>query len=1081
MSIKRTIITTIVVLALVAVVAPGVTQATTIDDLLAQIAQLQSQLSQLQTGGTTTPAAGVPSACAGVKFSRNLIVGSTGSDVKCLQALLNLKATTKVALTGAGSPGMETTYFGPKTLVAVRVYQAEHGWTPANQVGPMTRATLNAQLGGGVVVPPVTPPVTGPVSAALASDTPAAGAIIGGQALADLLHVNLTGNGTVTSVTLQRSGISDQNTLTNVYLFDGNTRLTDGYSFNANSQIVFNGLNIAVSGSKVISVKVDVSSTAANNASSIAVALTGLTANGTATTANVMGNSMTIAIGNPASFSIGSNTVGNATINAGTTQYTFWSAPVQINTRTVMLKLANFRMVGSAPSDALANIKLFVDGVDTGKVATVVSISGSNYAMFDLTSAPVSLTTGSHTVDVRADIQKGTNRDVTVSVQQTSDLTVFDPQLGVNLAATSGVPNTAGKIGISTGSVTTVIDPTFTSQTNISSGATNAIIARFKIHAYGEDVKVGSLVVTPKLANATAGSNTTNGSGACTGTCGLNNVTLYFNGSQIGSQQNMTGGTQPLTFQLGSQMIAPAGQDSYIEVRADLQTTGNVPYTAGKLTVTLPTGSSNAQGQSSQSTVNVPTAQVATAGLTVSSANLAVSANSAYLAQTLSPNTAGVKIGSYVIQNQSTSQAIRLTSLNVQLTFGAGTAVTNFAALRTSDTTGSGSTPIQPTGNDNFSISDVLQPGASMTLDIFADAGASAASNATVQTKLTVASIGAVDNIPSAGTQKTGQVIKFNTGVIANPPTLVVSSTTPSQYVIGGAANASQASFNFVATGSSATIQELKVVVTGSDNTPSDTVTNICVGSVCAQPVAGIADLTGLSLNVPLGGGLSQNVLVSYSGVGLSGIDPATTSDIALEYVKYQSGGSTRTLCTSGCDDTLSVAVPAPIMTLVSSVPTVVVNQTTPASGLILGAESQVGAVTVTAAPASSIKVKQIVFNLGFGGFSTNPTMSSPRLASGSTTITGATCSGTTTVTCTFTGASYDTDYTIAAGQSQTFNLYAANAGGIVSSGAKASISSSITKSDFKWDDTSTNGASGTNLAGTLVPNFPTNSWSIQQ
>ena len=52
MSIKRTIITTIVALALVAMIAPGVAQGVTIEELLAQIAILQQQLLVLQ-GGTT--------------------------------------------------------------------------------------------------------------------------------------------------------------------------------------------------------------------------------------------------------------------------------------------------------------------------------------------------------------------------------------------------------------------------------------------------------------------------------------------------------------------------------------------------------------------------------------------------------------------------------------------------------------------------------------------------------------------------------------------------------------------------------------------------------------------------------------------------------------------------------------------------------------------------------------------------------------------------------------------------------------------------------------------------------------------
>jgi len=89
MSIKRTIITAIVALALVAVVAPAVNaQTPTIAQLMSEIAQLQSQLTGLQ-GGSQTVGTGGTGACTGVTFTRNLVVGSTGSDVKCLQQILN--------------------------------------------------------------------------------------------------------------------------------------------------------------------------------------------------------------------------------------------------------------------------------------------------------------------------------------------------------------------------------------------------------------------------------------------------------------------------------------------------------------------------------------------------------------------------------------------------------------------------------------------------------------------------------------------------------------------------------------------------------------------------------------------------------------------------------------------------------------------------------------------------------------------------------------------------------------------------------------------------------------------------------
>jgi len=1151
MSITRTIITTVVALALVAVVAPMVSaQTMTVAQLMAEIQTLQAQLQQLSgtttttTGNTTT--SGSPAACAGITFTRNLVVGSTGSDVKCLQAILNLNASTQVSTTGAGSPGYETMTFGPKTLVAVKVWQAAQGFTPANQIGPMSRAKLNAWLGGTTTTTttttttnnttPVVVP-TGTIAAMLATTSPASGALIAGQATAGLLDINFTGTGTVSSVTLQRSGISDQNTLANLYLFDGAQRLTDGYSFNVAGQIVINGLSITVNGSHTISVRADVASNSvvgssgSNPASSIAVALTNYTGNSTVTTANVQGYTQNIVSGSAATAVLGADTVYNSNaqtnINAGTTQYTFWSAPLQVNTRAVMLKAANFKMVGSAPANALSNINMFIDGVSTGTTATVQSINGSSYAAFDLTSAPITLTTGTHTIDVRADIQAGTYRSIQVSLQNAADLTITDPQVGVNIAAvgpntnsTTFATNTGVNVMISAGSTTVVVDPTFLSQTNISGGSTNAVIGRFTVHAYGENVKVTDLFVTPSILSATSTGGTciTNGDGTWNfGTCGMNNVTVYFNGSQVGSQKNWTlttsGDNAPLDFSLGSQMIAPAGQDSTIEIRADLQTANSVNYTGGNVKVALVGETTNAQGQSSQQTVGVPqTTSVSTNGLTIQTGALVASANTALLAQAISPNSTGVRLGSYVIQNQSTSEAVRLTSFKVLTWEDSGnpptgvTDINNLSALRTSDTTGSGSTPIQPTGADTFSVNDTLAPGASMTLDVFANTGANAGDH--VSTQLQVVSIGAVDNIsttyPTSSTYVTGQIMALGTGTMATP-TLVISSTTPIQYVASsgtGATNASQASYNLVATGGSASVSEMKFTVSGPT-----TATNVCVGSVCASPVTvggvATADLTGLALAVPNGGGgYTVNAQVSYPPVGTGGLTPSTASTLSLAYVKYTAGGTTKTIGTSTtctatlgttCTTTIS-AIPANTVTLVGSAPIVTIAQTTPASGFVAAAENQIGQVTVTANSMGAIKVNQIAFTVGVSGYTSGPVWSGPRLANGSTTIPGITCSvtsqgvgvATSTITCVSTTNTYAGDFLIGAGQSQTFNLYATAGGSLtLPSGATGGVSTSITTGGFKWDDASQNGTAGvgqdTGLTGSLIYGFPTNSYSIHQ
>jgi len=159
---SKKLIASVIALAMAVTVVPGLSQAATAEELAAQIQQLQAQLAGLQgqLGGTT--ASGVANAniaaCTGVTFTRNLTLGSTGTDVKCLQALLNSDAATAVAATGVGSAGNETTTFGGLTKAAVIKFQDKYAaevLTPVGLtagtgfVGAATRAKLNAMLAGG--------------------------------------------------------------------------------------------------------------------------------------------------------------------------------------------------------------------------------------------------------------------------------------------------------------------------------------------------------------------------------------------------------------------------------------------------------------------------------------------------------------------------------------------------------------------------------------------------------------------------------------------------------------------------------------------------------------------------------------------------------------------------------------------------------------------------------------------------------------------------------------------------------------------------------------------------------------------
>lgn len=107
-------------------------------------------------------------------LTANLSLGALGADVTLLQKILNRDPDTRVASTGPGSQGNETSYFGALTKVAVIRFQEKYAGevlAPAGltrgsgYVGSYTRAKLNVlsvlTTASASAVP--TPPVSEPI------------------------------------------------------------------------------------------------------------------------------------------------------------------------------------------------------------------------------------------------------------------------------------------------------------------------------------------------------------------------------------------------------------------------------------------------------------------------------------------------------------------------------------------------------------------------------------------------------------------------------------------------------------------------------------------------------------------------------------------------------------------------------------------------------------------------------------------------------------------------------------------------------------------------------------------------------
>jgi hypothetical protein len=1023
-------------------------------------------------------------------------LNSRGTDVMNLQKVLNMYSQTTVAKSGVGSSGMETSTFGPATRAAVNKFQALHlaelGVTaPTGNVFAGTRGLLNQVCTGsevstnpgntlpagctstsgfssltgvscstGVSTNPGTV-VSGPVSAALSSVQPV-GTVVAGQASAVLANVTLTGNGTVSAMEFQRTGVSSDDTLVNVYLYEGNTRISDAASVITGGYIRFSSSNgvVAVNGSRTITVRADIKSGISGQ--TVGVKLNSLTVvGGSATTfTNVNGNQLQVAdVPNltKANFDLIAPVLGGRDIDAGTTNLSVWSKGVNIGNHDAKLNAATFRFIGSAPTDAVANLSLYIDSVKVAGPA-VVNAANDNKVTFDLGNTPYVLLTGTHTIELRGDIVKGSSRSISFAVENAGDLLIEDSQLaGVNVTpSVDGVGKPFQRLvydtfNVKSGTITVNTDPAFVTN-NVTGGASNMVIGQFTFKAYGEDVKVNSLSVQP-LFNGVASSTAT-----------LNNVTIYVNGGQVGTSQNYNAAGSLTTanlYNLGSSLIVPAGTTVTVAVKADLRTTSGDNYKTGSISAKLVQGSSNAQGQSSYSIANVPSQSLAGTALTVTSGAGSFSRTAGFTStQTITPNTSNVKLGSFTIQAGS-AEGLVITGATILAGTSTGS-FQNISNLTVKDGSVVLSSPIgQVNSINSVNFNSITVPvNGVKTFDVYADIG-SATSTDMYMIGMTLNYRGAISNSVGLATDN-GAQSTVKVALLANAS--LVSSSPSAQFVVGGATqNIATFKLSTQVSGTLANVREIDFALSSTD-----AIESVTVGGVTAPVVNNVAKVTGLNLSIS-STGTDVPVTVKYAGfqnstTGGSLLTSRTNVTVGISYIEATSG--------SGAVLTNSVAVTSSAMTLVASKPTVSVP-TTQGGTLILGAENKVGEFTVSADANGKISVGTTTINLSAVGFG-SPVFSAPRIADGNTSISNATA---TMSTGTSVLATFAPTYEISAGQSKTFSVFVTVAGSSTV-GVAPYVASSLTASGFKWRDTI---GGDTQFDGLNIINFPTNSYTTSR
>ena len=945
-------------------------------------------------------------------FAKDLTVGAKGADVIALQNMLGVSPATG--------------YFGSITKSALIKFQLEKGITPAvGYFGPKTRAVVNVKIGGDVVVAPEVV-TSGAFSVSLAPSSPSSSALIAGQSAADLVEYvfsNQTSSAVVvTNVTLQRQGVSSDSSLVNVYLYSGATRLTDSASVSS-GKINFNSASgiftVPANSSMTISVKADVDSSA--NGQLIMVSLTSISASAPISSVYpVSGASMSVFSSSDIA-SVTSTLVNGlgSSINAGSLNQNIWATNLSLSGRSVFLKSLALKVVGSIPADSLANIKLYVSGIN---VASASGVDSNGMITFDLTSAPYKIDS-SRTMEVRADVVNGSSRTFNVSLQNASDLQIVDSNYNVGVLVNFGGSQSTGTFTVSTGSVTVQSDSSLSSS-NIVTGASNAVLARYTMKAYGEQVKISELNIS---------SNTK-----------LDNVAIFANGIQVGSTRTISAINTPVLFQ-NVNMVIPAGSSVVVEVKGDVKFGGVNLSTGNNIKVSLSGTVSNTRGAYSQISSQTPVSSIDGPVMSVVGAGLQVAKNVSVYSLSATPNQSGAKIGSYILQANS-SEAVRITSLTVALggTISPMTQLSNLYVV----VDGVSSTPVQPQLSNNFSVDLSIPANSSKVVDIFADtsdAGGVASSS------LSLNGYGSDSNIIISQTLVAGQVVSINSGSLVAP---TVSNASPVSQLVVGNTTSNIVSLNFVSSNGSSNISEMYFNVQGP-------ITSILVGGKSFSVISGVSTATGLSINIPMGySGQNVPVSVTYAFVGLNGEASMQSASVTLTGFKASSGNSIVTSTSS---------VSSRTMVVVGSKPTIVFNDVSK-TGVVSGSR-EIARVTVSADASGDINLLAIPLSARASGNGSTNGSSMKIYANGellsssdfSNSLGLVSSSSSATGTINFLNGGYQ----IAAGQSVTLKIFSNVS---INANTNDGLSTSLGDASlFSWKDVSGNQVAD----GSKILNFP--------
>ena len=783
----------------------------------ATIANVQASL----TGGT--PASTVGSMASSCAFTKDLTMKSSGSEVTCLQNAL--------IAAGYSVPAGATGYFGAQTQAAVMAWQKAAGVSPAaGYFGAKSRAAFN--LGGGSTSGTTSGTTGGTVSAGtgnglkvmLATDSPNNIALVAGQAIGTLAKFTFANPTSadikVTNLGFKRTGVSNDSTLANVYLYWGAKRLTDSAGV-SNSAFNFNdstGLfTVPAGGTYTVSVLADIAGSTSGQ--QVGVQLIAVTSTGTLDSSvalPVNGYTQTVSAATLATVAYGTSVLPSSTSVNPQNDYVVWQNTVTIGTRAVTLNSFQLKNIGSIKNTDIINLRLYVDGVMAG---TAQSINATDSTItWDLSASPLRLETGGRVVKVLGDIVGGSSATFQLSLRRASDAQMIDTDLNQPVLATGNGSSSTGTFAaraatqatISSGTVS-VVKANNSPSANVTLGASNVKWVSYEMRASGEDIKVDNLDINAITTNDH----------------GLDNGKVFFNGVQVGSTKDLTDATN-VNFTFGSSFILKAGAVAIVDVYADAKTTTGAAYTSGdtaQIRLAFTSSSANGQGQISLTSIDVPGSNVDGNAITISSATASMTKYSGYGNQTIIAGSNVARLGSFTLSTGAT-EGMNVNTITVTLSDAEAATITDLMLKDNATGAQIGTTKATPSGSNSFSVNFNMAASATKVIDVYGSikSGSNIGSwTANIDGSGTGATTGnSITFGSSSASTGTLQTITVGTGTL----TAAVAAANPvNGNVIAGAASVKTGVFTFSAANSAFTVNELKVKVPSGAATSVTSVT----------------------------------------------------------------------------------------------------------------------------------------------------------------------------------------------------------------------------------------------------------------